>query len=256
MLETAPDYGIISTQHGSHPKDYNPFIKIIWKESYNEQHDQPSNFYWQLTLVPRSPQWNANGQRPFWKTAGFCFVLKPSAWAKSILIYFKYIHYCPLKTHYHFVLLRGSNRALFAAALGISNHCVPSLAIPCASVRDICLFSVTNVNSGRSLRSMQITGHKCERSQGPASPAARHNQPMVTDWFQFINSQWTSHLFQNWLGLSPATARPQKAPPVLRIRMDPALLGWTYCSLQHKEPRIWRAVRGRNGKNRAVCAEL
>lgn len=126
-----------------------------------------------------------------------CF-LNPRAWAKSILIYFKYIHYCPLETHYHFVVLRESDRALFVAALGISNHCVASLAIPCASVRDICLFSVTNTHSGRRLRSMQITQHKCERSQGPASPAARHNQPMVTDWFQFINSQWTPHLFQNW----------------------------------------------------------
>lgn len=118
MLATATDYTIMSAKYSFHHKDYNPSIKTIWKETCSDRHGHLSNFYWQLTLLPSSPRGMqmdkalSGRQRP-------CF-LKPSALAKSILIYFKYIHYCPLKTHYHSMVLRESDRALFAAALGIT----------------------------------------------------------------------------------------------------------------------------------------
>ena len=51
------------------------------------------------------------------------------------------------------------------------------------------------------------------RTRGPSRPL--HARPAFTDWFQFINSLWTSHRLPDRSGLSPATARPRAASLLL-----------------------------------------
>ena len=154
-------------------------------------------------------------------------------------MYVEYIHYRALKANSHFVVLSREWQSLVCDSPGHKQSLCSLIRYSlcwCEGHMSIhCNKHWERPGASRLLLDADKGRTSARSPKDPRAQPAPRAWPAFTDWFQFINSLWTSHRLPDRSGLSPATARPRAASLLLGNWAGLGVPCQTHRGLPHNE---------------------